>query len=155
MEEKIRTRYGDRVIEASVPAGWTMLGTLSTQTLPRIGREAMEEALDHPVGTRPLEGMARGRGNAVIITSDVTRPVPGDVALPVLLDRLNRAGLPHQKILVMMAGGSHKPPQDLRKAYLQKYGKSVVDRVRMEYHNPDEDLIALGKTARGHLIEIS
>jgi len=152
---KIRTHYGDKVIEADLPEGWNLLGNLETKASPRIGPEEMKRALDHPIGTPPLEKIAQGKRNAVIVSSDITRPVEGEVALPILLDRINQGGIPDEKILLVMGGGSHKQPPDLLKAFLHKFGKEVVDRVRIQYHHPDEDLVRMGRTRRGHLIEIN
>jgi nickel-dependent lactate racemase len=153
--QKIRTHYGEKIVEAKLPEGWNLLGNLETQAPPRIGPAEMMKALDDPIGTPSLEDLARGKGNAVIVSSDIARPVEGDVAVPILLNKLNRGGIPDEKILLIMGGGSHKPPQDLQKAYEQKYGREVVNRVKMLYHNPDENLVTVGRTKRGYLIEIN
>jgi nickel-dependent lactate racemase len=153
--QKIRTHYGDKVIEAKLPNGWKLLGNLSTKDLPRIGREGMIKSLEHPIGQPRLEETAQGKKNAVIIASDITRPVQGDEALPLLLNSLNRAGIPDDRVLLVMGGGSHRQPQDLQKAYLQKYGEEAVSRVRVLYHNPDKELVHVGQTKRGHLIEVN
>ncbi len=151
----IRTRYGEQLIEAELPEGWDLLGNLATGELPRIGSGEMKEALEHPIGGPPIEEIAQGKKNAVIVASDVTRPVQGDVALPILLNTLNRAGIPDREILLIMGGGSHRPPSDLPKGFLQKYGKEVVERVKILYHNPDNDLVQVGRTKRGHLVEVN
>ncbi len=151
----IRTHYGDEVVEARLPDGCNLLGNLETKAFPRIGPAEMMKAMDAPIGTPSLEDLARGKRNAVIVSSDITRPVEGDVALPILLNRLNRGGIPDERILLIMGGGSHKQPPDLQKAFVQKYGKAVVDRVRIEYHHPDENLVPVGHTRRGHLVEIN
>ena len=153
--QSTRTHYGDEVVEARLPDGWNLLGNLETKAFPRIGPAEIMKALHEPIGTPSLEDLARGKRNAVIVSSDITRPVEGDVALPILLDRLNRGGIPDGKILLIMGGGSHKQPADLQKAFVQKYGKEVVDRVRIEYHHPDENLVRVGHTRRGHLVEIN
>jgi len=152
--QKIRTHYGEKIVEAKLPDGWNLLGNLETKAFPRIGPEEVMKALDDPIGTPSLEDLARGKKNAVIVSSDVTRPVQGDVALPILLNRLNLGGIPDGRILLIMGGGSHKQPPDLQKAFVQKFGKEIVDRVRIEYHHPDENLVRVGHTRRGHLIEI-
>jgi len=153
--EKIRTHYGERVIEAKLPEGWNLLGNLNTKDLPQIGREEMIEALERPIGTPRLEEIARGKRNAVVVASDATRPVQGEVALPILINSLNRAGIPDDRILVIMGGGSHREPPDLEKAFLQKYGREVVGRVKILHHHPDKDLVYVGKTRRGHLVEMN
>jgi len=151
----VRTHYGEKVVEARLPDGWNLLGNLETRAFPRIGAEEMERSLDHPIGTSSVEDLARGKRNAVVVSSDIARPVEGDVALPILLNRLNRGGIPDERILLIMGGGSHKEPQNLQKAFLQKFGKEVVGRVKTEYHHPDKDLVQVGRTKRGHLIEIN
>jgi len=152
---KISIHYGEKVLDVTMPQEWHLLGNLHTRHLSPIGRDEMVQALENPVGTPRLEEIAKGKKNAVVIASDVTRPVQGETVLPLLLDSLNRGGIPDANILLIMGGGSHKPPVDLGKAYLQKYGQEAVDRVEIVYHNPDQDLTYLGKTKSGHIIEVN
>ena len=151
----VRDCYGKEIVEHELPEGWNLLGNLETQDLPTIGLTEMVQALEHPIGKPSLQEIARGRRNAVIVASDVTRPVQGEVALPLMLNALNQAGIPDREILVIMGNGSHQPPKSLQMAYLQKYGKEVVDRVKIQLHNPDSDCVRVGTTRRGHVIEIN
>ena len=41
----------------------------------------------------PLSNLARGRGNACVVISDVTRPVPNAVILPPILETLEAGGI--------------------------------------------------------------
>lgn len=154
-DSKLKIHYGEKVLEYALPQGWNLLGNLRTRSLPPIGREEMMEAIKNPNGTPPLEELARGKKNAVLITCDITRPARWEVALPLVLDTLNRAGIDDDRILLIMGGGSHLPPKDFREACIKKYGEVVADRVKIQYHNSDQDLVSLGKTKRGHSIEIN
>ncbi len=154
-DSRIRTHYGEKIVECELPSGWTLLGNLRTKDLPVIGREGMVRALENPLGTPRLEDLVQGKKRAVIIAGDVTRPVQGEVALPLILNTLNRAGIADSNILLIMGGGTHQPPQNLPEAYRRKYGQEVVNRVRISYHNPDRDLTFLGQTMRGVPIEIN
>lgn len=151
----IRIRDGEEIVEFKLPKGWTLVGNPKTGTVPPIGRREMIRALENPIAKTPLFQLARGKKNAVIIASDVTRPVRGEEAIPLLLDSLNRAGIADRQILVIMGGGSHVPPDSLENAFLQKYGSEVVGRVKVLYHDPDRDLVYLGTTRRGHRVEIN
>jgi len=151
----IRIHDGEEIVEFQLPEGWYLVGNPKTGRIPLIGREEMIRALENPIGKPRLEQLARGKKNAVIIASDVTRPVRGEEAIPLLLNILNRAGIPDRQIQLIMGGGSHVPPEDLQKAYHQKYGSEVVGRVKVLYHDPDRDLVCLGTTRRGHRVEIS
>jgi nickel-dependent lactate racemase len=154
-DSRIRIHYGEEVLEYELPRGWNLLANPGTQYFPPIGRGEMIQVLEHPIGKPRLEEMATERKNAVIIASDVTRPVQGEIALPLMLNCLNHAGIPDNRILLIMGGGSHQPPLNLEKAFLQKYGNEVIDRVEILYHNPDKDFTFLGNTKRGHPVEIN
>jgi len=70
---------------------------------------AVRRALAGPIGSAPLEEVACGRRDAVIVVSDVTRPVPNALILPPIVDALGRAGIPRERITVLVATGLHGP----------------------------------------------
>ena len=41
---KIRTHYGEKILECKLPSGWNLLGNLQTKDLPAIGREGFVRA---------------------------------------------------------------------------------------------------------------
>jgi nickel-dependent lactate racemase len=69
---------------------------------------AIAAALDSPIQARPLEALARGKRSAAISVCDITRPVPNRVILPPLLERLERAGIPREAIVILIATGLHR-----------------------------------------------
>ena len=70
---------------------------------------AVREVLARPTGTPSLLELARGRRNACVVISDVTRPVPNRVLLPPILETLESAGMPRGEILILVATGMHRP----------------------------------------------
>jgi nickel-dependent lactate racemase len=72
-------------------------------------RAAIEAALDSPIGCPPLAVLARGCSTAAISVCDITRPAPNPRTLPPLLDRLHRAGVPHEGVTILIATGLHRP----------------------------------------------
>jgi nickel-dependent lactate racemase len=78
----------------------------------------VQRALDRPLGTAPLPELARRRlaadprARAVVVISDNTRPVPyrgeGGILWPVLRCLLE-AGFAPDRILVLVATGTHRP----------------------------------------------
>jgi len=73
------------------------------------GRSGVASALEVAAGTAPLVEVARGRKNACVVISDVTRPVPNDKLLPPILADLQRAGIPRYEITILIATGLHRP----------------------------------------------
>lgn len=70
---------------------------------------AIERALDSPVASRPLAELAAGKASAAIVVCDITRPVPNRDVLPPVLARLESAGIPRDKITILIATGLHRP----------------------------------------------
>ena len=60
-------------------------------TVATTGAEEVNRSLSHPIGTRSLEEIVKGKERIVIVTSDITRPMPSHVVLPQLLERMLRA----------------------------------------------------------------
>lgn len=106
----IRLPYGGAGMELSVPEE-NLVAVLEPQPVaPAADPVAeIEVALDQPVGTPSLSELARGRGSAIVICDDMTRPTPARLALPPVLRRLEGAGISSEKILIMMALGTHRP----------------------------------------------
>jgi len=65
--------------------------------------------LEEPVGAPALRSMARGRRDAVVVISDITRPVPNPRILPPLLATLEEAGIRREAISILIATGMHRP----------------------------------------------
>lgn len=115
------------------------------------GEEEVIRALQEPIGTKPLAEIAAGKKNVVIISSDITRPMPTKVVLPPVLAELQKAGVAPENITVVLALGSHRRHTDEEKAKLlgDCYGK-----VRC-LDSTDEGFVHMGTTATGTPVDIA
>lgn len=119
----------------------------------RLGKEALQEALDRPVETPPLAEVARGRRNAVIAVEDLTRPARLDAVLPTILTALENSGIASRDIRIVIGVGAHAPMN--RDELIKKLGRDVVRRYDVFNHHPYEDLVDLGVSERGVPIHIN
>jgi nickel-dependent lactate racemase len=71
-------------------------------------QDAIEQALDHPIGSPPLSELARGKPSAAIAVCDITRPAPNRITLPPVLCRLAEAGVPRDETRIFIATGLHR-----------------------------------------------
>lgn len=112
------------------------------------------EALRRPVAGPPLEELARGRRNACVVVSDITRPVPHDIILPPLLECLERSGIRPEDITLLVATGLHAPMSEdqLRETLTG----AVVDRYPVINHvaRNSEEQADLGTTSTGIPIRV-
>ena len=116
----------------------------------RTVREHIEYALDHPIGAGPIEEAVKPGEKVCIIISDVTRRwQQPSTYLPVLVERLNRAGIPDQDILVLCATGTHR--RQTEEEHISLVGEDLYRRIRFIDHQCDdkEHLTYMGTTSRG------
>ena len=114
--------------------------------------EIVKEALDHPIGTERLEDIARGKKQIVIITSDVTRPMPSYKVLPQVVERLEAAGAARDQITVVFAGGSHRRQTDEEKRRLA--GDEIFEAIRC-IDSSECGLVHMGETKNGTPVDIA
>lgn len=116
---------------------------------------AMQAALDRPVGTEPLDELARQASRCCILICDITRPVPNGLILPALLRRLLDAGMPADAIEVIVATGLHRPNEGTELAELVG-DPWVLDTVRVTNHFARDDAahVDLGRTSKGTVVRL-
>ena len=94
---------------------------------------ALQAALQAPTGTPPLGELAQGKRSACVLICDITRPVPNSFLLPPILDTLERAGVPREEILILIATGLHRPNEG--DELVELVGREVASNYRVENHD--------------------
>ena len=62
--------------------------------------ELLLDALKNPIGTERLRNIVKSGEKIAIITSDITRPMPSNRVLPLLLEELYAAGIKDEDIIL-------------------------------------------------------
>lgn len=147
---RIDLAFGKTGLALNLPPGfdYQVLEARSAQPLES-ATAALDAALDAPIGTVPLQEVARGRGSAAISVCDITRPAPNRIVLPHVLSRLERAGIPRERITILIATGLHRPAtaEEIREIV----GPEIAAAYRVVNHDARnlESHRALGTTAAG------
>jgi nickel-dependent lactate racemase len=142
----------------SLPRGWDLISDQDKHPVPGV-RDPIQEinrALDHPIGSPKIEDLARPGMDTVLLFDDMQRPTPVHLALPEILNRLNRAGIPDIRITAVCAIGTHPIPT--MEQLEIKVGKETYSRMkgRVFSHDPRaSDNVIIGKTHRGTLVEVN
>lgn len=92
------------------------------------GVDEVVRALRNPIGTGRLSTIVGPGEKVVIITSDITRPMPSSTVLPPLVDELTEAGVRYEDITVVFALGSHRKHTEDEKKYLT--GEAIYNKIR-------------------------
>lgn len=122
---------GQGTVEVNLPEAARLL---EMKPLPGLADQvgAVKEAISSPVGSPPLSEVAKGRRNACVVISDVTRPVPNQTILPPILETIEGSGVPRSEITILIATGMHRPNLDQELESL--VGREIMDRYRIVNH---------------------
>jgi nickel-dependent lactate racemase len=148
--------YVNRILEVDIPEGNLIFDLGPREVLPvKDYGEAIRKALASPIGTPPLHELVRPGQKVIIISDDNTRVTPTKQIVPLLLDELNRAGVPDSDVKVIISSGTHRPMTEAE--IEEKYGEPVLSRVPIiphRYKDP-ENLVDYGTTERGTRILVN
>jgi nickel-dependent lactate racemase len=150
--------YAGEKIAFSIPSGWHVISGEDKPPVPGVADplEEIKQALDNPIGSDPIEALARPGMEVVVLFDDLQRPTPVHIALPEVMDRLKRAGIPDERIYAICAVGTHPIPS--MEQLKDKVGKEACARLqgRIASHDPHaSDNVIIGRTHRGTLVEIN
>jgi len=144
--------YGKEKIGLSVP-DQNLLAVLTPNRVEYdlTGEAEVRRSLKNPIGAPRLSETVRPGQRVVIVTSDITRPVPSYKILPAILEELAGAGVEDRDITVVFALGSHRAHSEEDKKYL--VGEAVYNRVRC-IDSDETDCVHMGETPRGTPVDI-
>lgn len=145
-------------ISFALPTSWDVISQTDKPPVPGVNdpQEEIRRALDHPIGTPKIEDLARPGMEVVLLFDDFQRPTPAHLALPEIMNRLNRAGVADERIKAVCALGTHAV-LTLEQIKV-KIGEEAFSRLkgRLFSHDPRAtDNIILGKTHRGIVVEMN
>jgi len=110
---------------------------------------AVLDAIEHPIGTAPLKDLAAGKKNIVFLVEDSTRDTPLARIMPVIVDYLNRHGVPDDAMSFLTAPGTHRIMTD--QEIIEKLGSEMVRRFTVRQHDAtvSADMVDIGNISGG------
>jgi nickel-dependent lactate racemase len=149
-------RYVDRDILLKIPER-NIIFDLSPRSVPAAvdPSQKIQQALTNPIGTPRLSEAVNPGLKITLIVDDNTRITPTKEIIPVVLDELNRAGVPDGDIQAVISSGTHRPMTPEEKE--EKYGTYVMSRIPVLDHNYKDParLVDYGTTERGTRILVN
>lgn len=145
---KVTMDYGRDGLDVEVPDHAHVLQMSDAPALSDLDQK-LEEALAHPIGALALRQLARGRSDACIVISDITRPVPNAKILPPMLRILEEEGIAREDITILVGTGLHRPNEG--EELVQLVGEEIACSYRIVNHKARErdTLTYLGDTSGG------
>lgn len=105
------------------------------------------QALKEPIGSKPLNQIAKQGDKVAIVVDDITRPTPSYTMVLPLLNELNEAGVRDEDITIIFACGTHRPvkPEEAETIL----GEGVIKQIKVVSHVCDaNDHVYVGTTQK-------
>lgn len=130
---EVKLAYGKQGLKVNLPDR-NVMGLVHMNPVPPLpdAEKAIRAALQYPIGSAPLSEIAQGRKSAVIVISDITRPVPNTLLLPPILETIEKAGIPREEITILIATGIHRP--NLAQETVDLVGLDIATDYRIRNH---------------------
>lgn len=143
---KTELLYGKEGLELNLPAQSFIIEPKNLLKLED-EKEAIRHALRNPIGTSSLKESVKATDTVSIVISDITRPTPNDILVPLLIEELSH--VPLENFVIINGTGTHR--DQTKEEFIQMLGPWVVENIRIinnDCHNK-ETLVNLGKSKFG------
>ena len=144
--------FGTSTQKVEVPRK-NLMGVLEPNqiAIDLIGEDEVRRALNHPIGAPLLREIVKAGETVAIVTSDITRPMPSYLVLPILLDELYTVGIKREDITVVFGLGSHRKqtPEEMKRLV----GERVFNEVKCIDGDID-DCMNMGVTSFGTPVDV-
>ena len=153
--QKIRVPYDISYLDFTLPD--TMQATLVISQPAEPVKDVtgmINQALAHPIGTKPLHALAGPGTRVCIVFTDITRACPDHLLVPALLGELEKAGVMDENITLLCGIGMHRPSTLDEKNI--KLGARIVERYHVIDNEPQNPLVLvdLGSTLSGVPVQL-
>lgn len=150
---ELKLGYGKGFKTGSIP-NKNIISVLTANEVifERQGVDAVKHALGNPTGTDCLSHIVKKGDTVAILTSDITRPMPTSIVMPLILDELYSAGISKDDITLVFACGSHRHHTDEERKRLA--GDRAFGEIRCIDSDPN-DVVSFGHTKSGTPVEIT
>jgi len=152
---RLKLAYGREGLPVDLPDD-NEVEVIEPQYVAGIEDEAgtIQAALRVPTGAAPLADLVGARDTVAVVFSDITRPMPNDRVLPVLLDELAVGGVPDERIALVNALGTHRAQTE--EELVGMLGEDIVSRYRIVQHDAWDhaSLVGIGRNRSGRMIRV-
>jgi nickel-dependent lactate racemase len=150
---RIELAYGAQGLAVDLPDDAVVLRPQERPGVPD-ETEAIRQALRAPIDAPPLTALLRPESRVTVVFSDITRPMPNDRVLPILLAELERV-VSARQITLLNALGTHRPNTAAELEAM--LGADVVARYAIAQHDAwdGDNLVSLGHSPQGRNIAVN
>jgi nickel-dependent lactate racemase len=152
---KIKLAYGKTGLDINLP-DTASVKVIEPEFVPACPDQkgAVAASLRKPIGTPPLAEMVKKTDTVAVVFSDITRPTPNHIIIPVILEELELAGVPKDRITLFNSTGTHRlnTPEEIA----GMLGAEIVKNYRIIQNDAraEGQHVTAGTTKSGNVVKI-
>jgi lactate racemase len=142
---RVKLAYGREGLWVDLPdeANTTVIEPLYMDGLPDESA-SIRAALRDPIGVPPLRELVSADDTVAVVFSDITRPMPNERVLPVLLDELAQTGIRDRQVVLINGLATHRKQTD--EELVRMLGEDLCRRYTVIQHDAWDD---------AHLVDVA
>jgi nickel-dependent lactate racemase len=148
---EIQLAYGKSGLRIELPDEWDVT-IVEPELVPGLAdpQASLRKALRAPIEAAPLHEQVKSTDRVGIVFGDITRPVPNELLLPIILQEL--AHVPRERVTLFNALGTHRPNTEAELRSM--LGDDLVDEYHIVQSNAldSSTQVCLGVTTHDHAI---
>lgn len=149
---KVRLGFGTTTQEVDIPDKNLIDILIPNEVVHTLsGEEEVRRSLSCPIGSQHLKKIIKPGEKIVIVTSDITRPMPTYVVMEPILEELYEAGAKKEDITLVFALGSHRCHTESERIKL--VGEKVYNEI-LCIDGDINDCVHMGTTFHGTPVDI-
>jgi len=150
---KLQIGFGASTQDIDVP-DTNLIGIMKPEKVETLvtGVKAVINSLTQPIESPRLSEIIKPGEKIVIITSDITRPLPSNKIIPAVLDELCIANVHPEDVTIVFALGGHR--KHTKEEMVKLVGKDIYNRILCVDSDPD-DFVYMGTTGTGTPVNIT
>lgn len=143
---KTQLLYGKDGLEVNLPDDSLLIEPTNLPELPDV-EASIIKALRNPIGSSSLKESVKATDKVAIVISDITRPTPNHILVPLLIQELDH--VPLENFVIINGTGTHR--DQTREEFVQMLGGWVVDNIRIinNHCHEKEEHVNLGRSKFG------
>jgi nickel-dependent lactate racemase len=152
---KITLAYGKTGLDINLP-GTADVKIIEPEFVPACAdqKEAVTASLRSPIGTPALAKMVKKTDTVAVVFSDITRPTPNHIIIPAILEELEKAEIPKDRITLFNSTGTHR--LNTGEEIEEMLGKDIVKNYRIIQNDARAGgmHVVAGTTKSGNVVKI-
>lgn len=129
----VKLPYGLKKVDVEIPDK-NFMGIIEPRNVPGLHdvNSKIKEVLRSPIGTPPLAKIVKPDFKVTIVATDISRPCPDRIILPLIISELKNAGVRDENIKILIATGMHRPMTE--EELKDKLGREVFEKFEVINH---------------------